>query len=153
SYLFLGGKCRGCAAPISMIYPMVEALTAATFVLIFFKHASTTDFSILTVAADALFVSACIALVFIDFEHMILPNVITLPGALAAFLLRIFIPNPVGPESTFFAVQFALIIISMYLLFWALGRWGGSNVFRVIMLLLLGLLVFGVTAIVLRGID
>ncbi|MDH4197753.1 MAG: prepilin peptidase, partial [Candidatus Aminicenantes bacterium] len=36
SYLLLGGKCRRCRASISPVYPLVESLTAGSFVLAFF---------------------------------------------------------------------------------------------------------------------
>lgn len=153
SYLVLGGKCRGCSNPISLVYPLVETLIAASFVLVFLKHASATEFSFLAVIADAVFISACIALVFIDYEHMILPNIITLPGTLAAFIVRLFIPNTVGPESTFFAAQFALIVLVMYALFWALGKWGRSNLFRLIMLTLLAVLIFIIVSLSFSAVD
>ncbi len=37
SWLILGGKCRSCKKPISIQYPIVEALTALTFMLVFYR--------------------------------------------------------------------------------------------------------------------
>jgi leader peptidase (prepilin peptidase)/N-methyltransferase len=45
-----------------------------------------------TLPFDLIFITAIVALVFIDAEHMILPNVITYPGIVFAFLARIAIP-------------------------------------------------------------
>jgi leader peptidase (prepilin peptidase)/N-methyltransferase len=46
---------------------------------------------------DLAFVAALLALIFIDAEHMILPNVITYPGVLFAILTRVALPYLVGP--------------------------------------------------------
>jgi|ERR1700730_11345668 len=87
SYLLLLGKCRSCKAPISARYPAVELLTALLFVAVTWHDG-------LTVALpfDLVFVAALVALVFIDAEHMILPNVITYPGIIFAIVARIAIP-------------------------------------------------------------
>ena len=74
SYLFLGGKCKGCKTKISMRYPLVEALTGALlgFVAYQFGYSSTTLFA-------WLFTLALITLTFIDFDTQLLPDDITLP--------------------------------------------------------------------------
>src|SRR3982751_2975037 len=41
SYLILRGRCRACHAPISARYPMVEALTALLYVLVFLRDGLT----------------------------------------------------------------------------------------------------------------
>lgn len=87
SWLILRGKCRSCAAPISIRYPAVEMLTAVTFFLVYWR----TDLSpILPVYLT--FAAVMIALVFIDAEHMILPNVITYPLLVMALVVRIVFP-------------------------------------------------------------
>ncbi|MBN2266436.1 MAG: prepilin peptidase [Candidatus Aminicenantes bacterium] len=88
SYVVLRGRCRGCGAPISPVYPAVEALTAAGFVLVYLHagRALGPEFF-----AGCLFTSALIVLGFIDARHQILPDAITLPGlvlALAYALVR-----------------------------------------------------------------
>jgi len=87
SYLVLLGKCRSCRAPISLRYPAVELLTALVFVAVTWHDG-------LTVALpfDLIFAAALMALVFIDAEHMILPNVITYPGMIFAIVARVAIP-------------------------------------------------------------
>lgn len=87
SWLLLGGKCRGCRQPISFRYPAVELLTAALFVAVAWHD----GFSV-ALFFDLIFVSALLALIFIDAEHMILPNVITYPGMVFALAARIAIP-------------------------------------------------------------
>ncbi len=91
-WLMLRGRCRACRAPISPRYPAVEALTAALFALTMWFHSGLT----LSLPFDLVFVAAIVALVFIDAEHMILPNVITYPGVLFALLARVVVPNLYG---------------------------------------------------------
>lgn len=87
SYALLGGKCRGCKEHISFRYPAVELLTAALFVAVAWH-----DRLSVALPFDLLFVSALLALIFIDAEHMILPNVITYPGIVFAVVARLVIP-------------------------------------------------------------
>jgi leader peptidase (prepilin peptidase) / N-methyltransferase len=84
SWLALGGKCRHCKAPISPRYPAVELLTGILFLLVFWQIGFN---AFLPVAL--LFTAAVVSLIFIDAEHMILPNVITYPMLALAFLVRI----------------------------------------------------------------
>ena len=87
SYIALRAKCRKCKEHISFRYPAVELLTAALFVAVAWH-----DGMGVRLPFDLVFVSALLALVFIDAEHMILPNVITYPGIVFAVLARFAIP-------------------------------------------------------------
>ena len=91
SYLVLRGRCRACGVSISARYPAIEALTALLFALVFLHDGLT-----LALPFDLIFVAALVALIFIDAEHMILPDVITLPGLLFALIVRAFVPNTDG---------------------------------------------------------
>jgi leader peptidase (prepilin peptidase)/N-methyltransferase len=91
SYLLIGGRCRSCKTHISARYPAVEALTACLFVLVAWHDGPT-----LALPFDLVFVTAITALVFIDAEHMILPNVITYPGIMFSVVARVAIPYLVG---------------------------------------------------------
>src|ERR1044071_7454457 len=84
SWAILRGRCRSCRAPISARYPAVELLTAVLFALTYVLHSGFT----LSLPFDLAFVAALVALVFIDAEHMILPNVITYPGLGVALVAR-----------------------------------------------------------------
>jgi len=75
SYLLLRGRCRHCAVRISPLYPTVEALTGALFLLSYLRFGLTPD-----AAAAALFVCLMLVLAVIDAEHLLLPDLITLPG-------------------------------------------------------------------------
>jgi leader peptidase (prepilin peptidase)/N-methyltransferase len=87
SYIVLGAKCRQCKKPISFRYPAVELLTAALFVAVAWHDGLSA-----VLPFDLIFASALLALVFIDAEHMILPNVITYPGIVFALVARVVIP-------------------------------------------------------------
>ncbi|HSL53129.1 MAG TPA: prepilin peptidase [Pyrinomonadaceae bacterium] len=91
SYAMLGAKCRKCKEHISFRYPAVELLTAALFIGVAW-HAGLSA----ALPFDLVFAAALLALVFIDAEHMILPNVITYPGIAFALIARITIPLLTG---------------------------------------------------------
>jgi leader peptidase (prepilin peptidase) / N-methyltransferase len=86
-WLALGGKCRVCKAPISPRYPAVELLTALTFVLVYSQIGFNPFLPV-----GLVFVSVTIALIFIDAENMILPDVITYPTLVFALAVRIAFP-------------------------------------------------------------
>lgn len=94
SYLVLRGRCRNCGVSISARYPAVEALTALLYALVFWKD----GLSVL-LPFDLVFVTALVALVFIDAEHMILPNAITYPGIIFALVARVVIAIIIGPTA------------------------------------------------------
>ena len=87
SYILIGGRCRSCKAHISARYPAVEALTAFLFVVVAWHDGLT-----FALPFDLVFVAAITALLFIDAEHMILPNAITYPGIVFALVARVAIP-------------------------------------------------------------
>jgi leader peptidase (prepilin peptidase)/N-methyltransferase len=91
SYLMLGGRCRSCKTHISARYPAVEALTAALWLLVFWRVGLTW-----ALPFDLIFVTAITALIFIDAEHMILPNAITYPGIAFALIARVAVPLLMG---------------------------------------------------------
>lgn len=96
SYLVLRGRCRTCSAPISARYPAVEALTGVLFVAVFLHDAFVRNGPTLALLFDLALVSALIALIFIDAEHMILPNAITYPGIVFALVARLLLPFLMG---------------------------------------------------------
>ncbi|MCB5188536.1 A24 family peptidase [Methylobacillus caricis] len=74
SYLCLRGKCRGCKTPISLRYPLVEAVTGILIGLASWHF----GYSGMAVASWIL-ICALIALTFIDLDTQLLPDDITLP--------------------------------------------------------------------------
>lgn len=87
SYFFLRGRCAACGESFSIRYPLVEALTGVLFMLVFLRfgmHWVTPVYW--------LFVSALVAITFIDLDHQIIPDVISLPGIPLGFLLTFLVP-------------------------------------------------------------
>jgi len=91
SFLLLRGRCRACGARIAARYPFVEAITALAFVAVTWH-----DGLSFALGFDLAFTAALVALIFIDAEHMILPNAITYPGIIFALAARIVVPLLVG---------------------------------------------------------
>ena len=86
SFLLLRGKCRFCKATISWQYPVVEALTTAIYWGTFVSYGLQWKTAVLLV-----FFSALIVLVFIDLNHRLLPDVITLPGIPLGIVLTLLV--------------------------------------------------------------
>ncbi|MCK9395214.1 MAG: A24 family peptidase [Methylobacter sp.] len=85
SYLFLRGKCATCGCRISMRYPVIEAFTAATSIMVAWHFGYTPQ------AVFALLLSwSLIALIFIDIDHQLLPDSITLPMLWLGMCLSLF---------------------------------------------------------------
>ena len=74
SYAFLKGKCSECSSSISLRYPFVELLSAITVTYTFYLY-GINEISLLA----AFFTWALICLIFIDIDHQLLPDRITLP--------------------------------------------------------------------------
>ena len=91
SYCMLRGRCRACKVHISARYPAVEAFTALLWVAVAWRDGLTW-----ALPFDLVFVTAISALIFIDAEHMILPNVITYPGIVFALVARVALPYLMG---------------------------------------------------------
>lgn len=93
SWLMLGGKCRNCQEKISARYPAVELLTALIFTLTF----AAIGFNVF-LPISLIFVATMISLIFIDAEHMILPDVINFPLLGLALIVRLVYPIFFGAE-------------------------------------------------------
>ena len=96
SFVFLGGRCINCKVPISVRYPIVEGLTGLLFALVFHHfgaHPATLIYWI--------FVAALVAITFIDLDHQIIPDVISIPGILAGFSCSFFLPWMSWTDSVF----------------------------------------------------
>ncbi|HVZ71881.1 MAG TPA: prepilin peptidase [Polyangia bacterium] len=94
SYVWLRGRCRSCAAPFSLRYPLVEALGAGLAAAIWWTvvaHDPDADVAVrfARFAYDFAFAGTLVVLAFIDLETLLLPDVITLP-AIGVFFLAGF---------------------------------------------------------------
>lgn len=88
SYIVLMGRCRRCGSPVSARYPAVEAVTGLFASALFFKFGLTPGFFIYSA-----FIAALIVITFIDIDHQIIPDVISLPGIPLGLGASFFLPS------------------------------------------------------------
>jgi leader peptidase (prepilin peptidase) / N-methyltransferase len=84
SWLVLRGRCRSCQEPISFRYFVVELVTALAAVALYLRFGLGVEWLVLFT-----FVAALIVITFIDLDHRIIPDVISLPGIVVGFLLSL----------------------------------------------------------------
>jgi leader peptidase (prepilin peptidase)/N-methyltransferase len=90
SYLLLGGRCRICTAKISFRYPLVEFLNASLYALLLWRFGLAWHTLIYGILCSAL-----IVITLVDLDFQIIPDVITLPGIVIAFIAGSFLmPDP-----------------------------------------------------------
>ncbi len=169
SWLLLRGKCHHCKNPISIRYPLIEALTAILCTAVTIKL----GFSYYTLAL-LFFTFYLITATFIDLDTMLLPDQLTLPLMWGGIALALFEISPVSLSSAVIgAMSGYLCLWSLYWVFKlltgkegmgygdfkllaALGAWLGWQILPVIILLssLVGL-IFGIIQLRLQkqGID
>lgn len=78
SWLLLGAKCRHCGLPISWQYPVVEAITAVLFTLVYLRFGFTAAAPVYMALSASM-----VIVVFQDLSDWTIPNEITMPGMLA----------------------------------------------------------------------
>ncbi len=96
SYLLLRGKCRHCKAHIPSRYPIVEGLSGLISLALFMKYGLTLQFLLFLLLAAAL-----ITITFIDLDHQIIPDIISIPGIFCGLGASFFIPTISWLESLF----------------------------------------------------
>lgn len=74
SWLLLKGRCASCSNPISIRYPIVEMLTAILSLIVAYTFGATEQALLYILITWVL-----VALTFIDIDHMLLPDQLTLP--------------------------------------------------------------------------
>ena len=99
AWFFLQGKCQNCKAPITWRYPAVEALTAALFLCIWMRFGGVANWqAAMTAMVYWVMISIFIAATFIDLEHMIIPDVLTVGGAASGIMATALVPTLMGAE-------------------------------------------------------
>jgi leader peptidase (prepilin peptidase) / N-methyltransferase len=89
SYFVLHGRCRSCKNPIAFRYPIVELATALLFSLAVAEYGWT-----IVALKWCVFEVLLVALFWTDLEERILPDELTLGGAVAGLIFAIFVPVP-----------------------------------------------------------
>jgi leader peptidase (prepilin peptidase)/N-methyltransferase len=123
SWLFLRGKCANCGARIAFRYFAVELLTALLFLCVW------KVFPWEMAIAYWIFVSLLIAATFIDFEHFIIPDEITIGGTVAGIVASFIVPELMNTASRGRALlTSALSALLGYVLLWIVLE-AGKKVF------------------------
>jgi len=166
SYLWLRGKCSACREPISPRYPFVEILSAMLAAV------TAWHFGFNTAGIAAIFLTwLLIALVFIDIDHMLLPDIMVLPFLWVGLLLNlfnVFTPLPqavVGAVAGYLSLWLVFQVFKLitgkegmgygdFKLFALFGAWFGWQSLPLIILLasFIGALI-GIGLIVFQGRD
>jgi leader peptidase (prepilin peptidase)/N-methyltransferase len=87
SYAFLRGRCRDCRERISLRYPLVEGLTALLAAGLWLKYGA-----VPSLIAHFVFGCGLIAVTFIDIDHMIIPDSLSLGGIVVGVALSLLTP-------------------------------------------------------------
>jgi len=102
SWLLLRGKCASCGSKIAFRYFAVELFTALLFLAVWMV------FPWSTALVYWVFVSLLIAATFIDFEHFIIPDEITIGGTVAGVLACLAVPSLMGVDARWLAGAWSL---------------------------------------------
>ncbi|HPA14561.1 MAG TPA: prepilin peptidase [Desulfobacterales bacterium] len=88
SYLWLRGKCRHCETPIPFRYPLVEIMGGFLALCVYMKFGLTIE-SLIYYAL----IASLLVITFIDIDHTMIPDIITLPGIPIGFLASMVLPS------------------------------------------------------------
>jgi len=120
SWLILNGKCRHCKASISPRYFVVELLTGALFAGLWLVHGWT-----LQTPVYFFFTGALILGTFVDFDHLILPDRVTIGGMVAGPILSFAFPALQGQTERLPALVQSLIGLALgYGILWTVATVG-----------------------------
>lgn len=107
SFIFLGGKCRTCKNSISLQYPIVELLTGLVFLLSYWHFGWGWEF-----ISKVVFLTMLIVISFIDLEHRIIPDTISLSGIIIGLGFSLLLKSITFWESLFgFLIGGALLYL------------------------------------------
>ncbi|MBA4148063.1 MAG: prepilin peptidase [Verrucomicrobia bacterium] len=96
TWLYLRGKCANCRAPISFRYFLVELLTGLLFLAAWLSFGAQSPALALVYC---LILAGFVVATFIDFEHFIIPDEITLGGMAAGFVASFLVPGLHGVQN------------------------------------------------------
>ena len=94
SWFALRGKCRPCGQPFSFRYPLVEGLTGVLFAFTWFSYPP------MVAVIGMFFISLMIVATFVDWDYLIIPDRISIGGALAGLALSFAVPALHGHPGT-----------------------------------------------------
>lgn len=126
SYFVLKGKCLSCQAPFSIRYPLVEFIMAILFFAVAYQY----EYSWTTVEYLIL-VFGLVTASFIDYDHMILPDEITVGGLLIALVGAIINPERIFLDAflgALFGGGILWLVAYIYFIFTGREGLGGGDI-------------------------
>lgn len=115
SYIILLGKCRFCKKPISPRYIIVESISGIIPIFLYFRYGLSIDF-----LKSTLYIFLMLPIAFIDFDTMLIPDSIAIPGIIIGLIVSFF------KGEIFFALTGAFVgAISIVIIYFA-----GKAVFK-----------------------
>ena len=119
SWFILSGQAHCCEKTISLRYPLVETLTGILFLLLWLEH----DWQIALVGMG--FFALLITAAFIDLDHMIIPDILSIGGLAIGIFVSLLIPELHGLSSNtirdhWYSLGSALfgVIVGTSLVYW-----------------------------------
>jgi len=103
SWFLLRGRCANCGSKIAFRYVAVELLTALLFLAIW------QTFPWQMALTYWVFISLVIVATFVDFEHLIIPDQVTIGGAIAGFIASLAVPELMNTDSRIAAAVRSLL--------------------------------------------
>jgi leader peptidase (prepilin peptidase)/N-methyltransferase len=136
SWLCLRGRCAACKGPIAFRYTLVELLTGMLFLAVFMKWAAPAAIHMqplahpLLVPVYWLVLAGLILGTFVDFEHFIIPDSVTVGGMAAGLALSALVPAMHGQTVWWRGLLDAGIGLAVgFGLLYAVG-WIGTKAFK-----------------------
>jgi leader peptidase (prepilin peptidase)/N-methyltransferase len=131
-FLLARGRCAQCSEPLSARVPIVEFATGALFTALYLSCGVTWELLILLIYASLL-----IVLFITDYEHFLLPNIVTYPGIVlaAAIALLVTLLNYRLSWAVFFAGQEFMSIFNNYFLCAMAGGIAGALLLLLVVVL------------------
>lgn len=120
SYLVLGGRCRVCRTRISPRYFLVELLTALLFLAVWLKLGPDPRVPVYWLVLAGLILGT-----FVDLEHMILPDRVTIGGMALGPVFSFLIPSLHAADTRLAALTASLVGLAVgFGSLWCVARLG-----------------------------
>lgn len=119
SYLILRGKCRSCKEKISIRYPLVEILSALLALAMLYRFGLNASFAVYYAWACALLV-----ITFIDLDHQIIPDSLSIGGIVVGLALVWWMPVSYKDAFIGLGLGAGLLIAVIYGYYFLTGKQG-----------------------------
>lgn len=105
SFVWLWGKCRDCQKPISFRYPAIEIVTTIFSLITYWRFALPLPYLLYFL----FFVAPLIAITVIDWDHMIIPDVISIPGIFVGLMVNVILAKGWSLTPVYFSLSGAVV--------------------------------------------